>query len=53
MHGDTLNELKARIVSAMDVTTFLDFLGLDLVDIIDLFDDEIENEKERLDRACR
>lgn len=53
MTGDTLEELKARIVSAMDVTTFLDFLGLDLVDIIDLFDEELEENYSRLDRACR
>jgi hypothetical protein len=55
MIGDTLDELKARIVSAMDVTDFLDMLGLDLVDIIDLFDDELRDEEvqARFDRACR
>lgn len=53
MIGDTLEELKARIVSAMDITDFLDMLGLDLVDVIDKFDDEIKEHEEVFDRACR
>lgn len=55
MIGDTLDELKARIVSAMDITDFLDMLGLDFVDVIDLFDDYLEDEEvqARFDRACR
>jgi hypothetical protein len=53
MLGDTLDELKARIVSAMDITDFLDMLGLDFVDVIDKFDDEIQENSEKFDRACR
>jgi hypothetical protein len=51
--GDTLDELKARIVSAMDITDLMDFLGLDFVDVIEKFDDEIQENFEDLDRACR
>ena len=55
MIGDTMDELKARILSAMDITDFLDFLGLEFVDVIDLFEDYLEDEEvqARLDRACR
>lgn len=55
MYGDTLAELKARIVSAMDITDFLDFLGLDFVDVIDLFEDYLSDEEvqARFDRECR
>lgn len=48
----TLDELKAQIVVALDVTDFLDILGYDLVDIIDLFDDEIQENFTALQRAC-
>lgn len=55
MIGDTLYELKARIVSAMDITDFLDMLGLEFVDVIDLFDEYLDDEEVqgRFDRACR
>lgn len=53
MRGDTLDELKARIVASMDITMFLDMLDYDLVDIIDLFNDELEEKFEAFDRAIR
>lgn len=53
MRGDTLDELKARVVASMDITMFLDMLGFDLVDVIDLFDDELQENFEAFDRACR
>ncbi len=36
-----LEELKQLIASNLDVTDFMDILGLDLADILDKFDDEI------------
>lgn len=50
---DDIDELKARIVSALDVTEFLDILGYDLVDIIDLFEDDIEENAHAFEKAVR
>jgi hypothetical protein len=36
-----LVEVKELIVHNLDVMQFMDILGLELVDIIDLFDEEI------------
>lgn len=36
-------ELKELIVHNLDVLEFLDLLGLELADIIDKFDEEIED----------
>lgn len=47
------DDLKHLITAKLDVLEFLDILGLDLYDIIDKFEEEIENEKERLLDACR
>lgn len=47
------DDLKYLIAAKLDVLEFLDILGLDLEDIIDKFEEEIENEKERLMGACR
>ena len=52
MHND-IEELKVRIVHSLDVLEFLDILGLDLADLVELLEEEIENEYTQLDRACR
>jgi hypothetical protein len=45
--------LKARIISALDVVEFLDILGYELADILDKFEEELEENYPQLDRACR
>lgn len=52
MHDD-IEELKARIVAALDVTDFLDLVGCDLAYLVEIMEDEIEENYTRLDRACR
>ena len=47
------DELKDLIAAKLDVTEFLDILGLELVEILDKFEDEIEDAKQELHRACR
>jgi hypothetical protein len=46
-------ELKERIVSALDVLEFLDILGYELADIIDKFDEELEEHYTEFDKAVR
>lgn len=46
-------ELKDLIAAKLDVTEFLDILGLELVDILDRFEEDIEDAKQELHRACR
>lgn len=46
------DDLKDDIAAKLDVIEFMDILGLELVDILDKFDDEIEENKEELKRAC-
>lgn len=48
-----LTELKEQIVVQLDVLEFLDILGLELPDIIDKFDEEIEESKSQLISALR
>lgn len=43
---------KDLIASKLDVTEFLDILGLELIDIMDKFDDELNEAREELLRAC-
>jgi NTP pyrophosphatase (non-canonical NTP hydrolase) len=50
---DDIEELKTLIVHKLDVVEFLDILGLELVDILDKFEDEIEKDHAQLVRACR
>lgn len=47
------DDLKHLITAKLDVLEFLDILGLDLHDIIDKFEEEIEESKEELLDACR
>ncbi len=46
-----LEELKAKILSCMDELQILDFLGLDIADLVEKYEDEIEQERERFERA--
>jgi hypothetical protein len=46
------DDLKDAIGAKLDVLEFLDILGLELVDILDKFDEEIQENKEELKRAC-
>ena len=46
------DELKDLIIAKLDVTEFLDILGYELSDIIDKFEEEIENNQQELISAC-
>ena len=48
-----IEELKLLIVAKLDVTDFLDILGLELVDLVDKLEEEIEEQHTELIRACR
>lgn len=47
------DELKDLIAAKLDVTEFLDILGLELVDILDKFEEEIAYNQTYLFDACR
>ena len=47
------DELKELIAVKLDVVEFLDILGLELVDIVDKFEDEIETFSFELEQACK
>lgn len=47
----SVETLKQLIIHNLDVTEFLDILGIELADIIDKFDDEIEENFELLLRS--
>lgn len=47
------DELQDLIAAKLDVVEFLDILGLELGDILDKFEDEIEEYREELVAACR
>lgn len=48
-----IEELKLLIVAKLDVTDFLDILGMELVDLVDKLEEEIEEQRQELVRACR
>lgn len=47
------DDLKYRIVAQLDVLEFLDIIGYDLADLVEILEDEIEENKSELERACR
>lgn len=49
MHG----ELKDLIIHNLDILEFMDLIGVELADIIDKFDDEIEEYQEALLKAVQ
>jgi len=48
-----LEELKQRIAATLDVVEFLDLLGLELSDLVDILEEEIDENFTKLERACR
>jgi hypothetical protein len=50
---NSIEELKARIVAILDVTEFLDILGYDLSDLVEVLEEQIEENKQEFERACR
>lgn len=46
-------ELNDLIAAKLDITEFLDILGLELSDILPKFEEEIEEFKQELHAACR
>ena len=50
---DGVEELKLLIVHNLDVLEFLDILGLDLADLVDILEEHIEEAQSQLERAVR
>lgn len=50
---DDIEELKALIVANLDVVEFLDILGLDMADLVNLLEEEIEEHQNRLRKAVK
>jgi len=46
-----IEELKQRIVAGLDVLEFLDLLGLDLSDLVELLEEQIEESAPELHAA--
>jgi len=46
-------DLKDLIAAKLDITEFLDILGLELSDILPKFEEEVEEYKQELYSACR
>lgn len=46
-----MDDLKSRIVACMDELQFLDFLGLDMEDLVEALEDYVEDRREELERA--
>lgn len=46
-----IEELKTRIVAGLDVIEFLDILGLDISDLVELLEEQIEEQVEELRSA--
>ena len=48
-----VDELKVLIASKLDITEFLDIIGYDLCDLVEVLEDEIEEYQQELLSACR
>lgn len=46
-------ELKELIIHKLDVWEFLDILGYELADLVDILGDEIEEHREDFISACK
>lgn len=44
----TTDDLKDLIEAGMDIESFMDFLNIEFREVIDCFDDTIEDNRERL-----
>lgn len=47
-----MEELKTLIIHNLDIEEFLDILGMDLVDLVDRFEDDIKENFTELMNAC-
>lgn len=47
------HELKYKIVAQLDVLEFLDIIGYELSDLVEVLEYEIEEHEAELQRACR
>ncbi len=48
---EDIEELKALIVHNLDVLEFLDIIGMDLADLVEYFEEEIEEHQKVLRKA--
>jgi hypothetical protein len=48
-----VDDLKVLIAAELDVIDFLDIIGYDLCDLVEILEDEIEEYKTQLISACR
>ena len=46
-------ELKYKIAACLDVVDFLDIIGIDMGELVELLEDKIFEYEEELERACR
>ncbi len=49
---EDIDELKALIVAKLDVMEFLDILGMDVSDLVEILEEEIEENYSAFRRAC-
>lgn len=47
-----LDDLKLLIASKLDVAEFLDIIGYTMFDLVEVLTDEINENKQELERAC-
>ena len=47
-----MDELKTLIIHSLDVSEFLDLLGLDLSDLVEKYEEEIQENFDLLMKAC-
>lgn len=48
----TVDDLKQLIASRLDVTVFLDLIERDMFDLVDAFEEEVNEHFEKLLEAC-
>jgi hypothetical protein len=48
-----LEELKARIIATLDVTDFLDIIGWELPDLLEVLEEQLEEHYDSLSNATR
>lgn len=48
-----IEELKTEIIHKLDVLEFLDILGYELSDLVEVLEEQILENSEELIRACR
>ncbi len=50
---DDIEELKLKIIHNLDVMEFLDIIGYELSDLVEVLEDEVEENEKELRRAVR